>query len=242
MIPFRLPNLTAKTDAGKLAQVQSFLYQLVEQLNVAQAAVGQEKENTNTTATAGAQVSSEKQAQATFQSVKALIIKSADIVNAYSDAICKRMEGLYVAQSDFGIFSEETTRQIQENAAGIDSLYTNIQQVLTDMENAANSLLEVNARIKSGLLYYNADGVPVYGLEIGQRTAVDGMEVFQKYARFTSDKLSFYDSNDNEVAYISDNKLFIRHVEITGSFRRGGLVDIVLSDGSIVTKWAGIGG
>ena len=32
-IDIRLPNITATTESGKLQQMQSFMYQLVEQLN-----------------------------------------------------------------------------------------------------------------------------------------------------------------------------------------------------------------
>jgi hypothetical protein len=65
--------------------------------------------------------------------------------------------------------------------------------------------------------------------------------VFNKFARFTSEKLSFYDSNGIEVAYISDKKLYITHIEVTGSFTQGGFVDTVLADRSVVTKWVGGG-
>ena len=82
-------------------------------------------------------------------------------------------------------------------------------------------------------------GIPVYGIEVGQRTEVNGEEVFDKYARFTANRLSFFDANGNEVAYISDYKLFISNVEVTGSYRIGHLVDTVQSDGSIVTKYTG---
>ena len=83
--------------------------------------------------------------------------------------------------------------------------------------------------------------MPVYGIEVGQRTEIDGVEVFNKYARFTSDRLSFYDQNDNEVAYISDKKLYITHIEVTGSYTISGFVDTVLADGSVVTKWMEVG-
>ena len=87
--------------------------------------------------------------------------------------------------------------------------------------------------------YYDDSGVPVYGLEIGQRTEKDGEEIFNKFARFTAEKLSFYDQNDNEVAYISDRKLYITHIEVIGSYSQGGFVDTTLADGSIVTRWVG---
>ena len=34
-LELRLPNITANTDAGKLIQIQSYLYQTVQQLNYA---------------------------------------------------------------------------------------------------------------------------------------------------------------------------------------------------------------
>jgi hypothetical protein len=99
--------------------------------------------------------------------------------------------------------------------------------------------VRTTARIKSGLLDYEDDGTPIYGLEIGQRNEIDGVEVFHQYARFTADELSFYDSNGMKVAYISDNKLYIANIEITGSFSQGGFVDSVQSDLSVVTRWVG---
>jgi len=75
-----------------------------------------------------------------------------------------------------------------------------------------------------------------------QRNEIYGEEVFNKYARFSSEKLSFYDRNDNEVAYISDKKLYIMDVEVTGSLSIGGFIDTALADGGVVTKWVGIRG
>lgn len=240
-IDFRLPNITAKDEAGQLRQMQSFMFQLVEQLNYAMKTVesgasGAVASASNTTATAE---NEDVKAKATFNSVKSLIIKSADIVNAYYEAINNRLQGLYVAESDFGTYAEATDLALESTSKGIEQNYTNIQQILSDIEGFESYLIEVDAHINSGILYYGEDGAPVYGLEIGQRTEINGEETFNKYARFTADKLSFYDSNDNEVAYISDKKLYITHVEITGSFTLSGFVDTVLSDKSVVTRWVG---
>lgn len=240
---FRLPNITATNPEGKLQQMQSFLYQTVEQLNWAL--------NTIETGTGSSQVvnqnamtgSSEekKDAVASFNEIKSLIIKSADIVNAYYEKISARLAGEYVAQSDFGTFVELTEQRLEASSTAIEQFYTDLQQILTDIENVEHTLIEVNAHIKSGLLYYDEDGAPVYGLEIGQRNEIDGEEVFNKYARFTSEKLSFYDSNGYEVAYISDKKLYISHIEVTGSFSQGGFVETTMADLSVVTKWIGGG-
>ena len=238
-IDFRLPNITAKDEAGQLIQMKSYLHQLVEQLNYAMKTVDSGSSGavaSESKATAAA-VSEEAKSQATFNSIKALIIKSADIVNAYYEAINARLEGLYVAESDFGIYTEATDLALEATSKGIEQNYKNIQQIISDIEGFNSYLIEVDAHINSGILYYGDDGAPVYGLEIGQRTEINGEETFNKYARFTADKLSFYDSNDNEVAYISDKKLYITHVEIIGSLSLGGFVDKVLADRSVVTKW-----
>ena len=236
-VNIRLPNITGHSDKEKLQQVQSYMYQLVEQLNYALSAV--EKEAAEVAQTTAAASKAEDDPQTSFNAIKALIIKSADIVNAYYDTISTKLDGLYVAESDFGVFVEQTNGDIEATSTAVEQLYTNLQQVITDINTVENTLIAVNAHIKSGLLYYDENGVPVYGLEIGQRSAVDGVETFNKYARFTSDKLSFYDQNDNEVAYVSDKKLYITIVEVTGSFIMGGFVDTVLADRSVVTKWIG---
>ena len=238
-IDFRFPNITAKDEAGQLIQMRSYLHQLVEQLNYAMKTV---ESGSSSAASYQAQMTpaaagEDAKAQSTFNSIKSLIIKSADIVNAYYETINARLKGIYVAESDFGTYTEVTDAKIEGNSEAISQHYENIQQILSAIEGFENSLIEVNAHIKTGLLYYDETGAPVYGLEIGQRTAMDGVETFNKYARFTSEKLSFYDSNDNEVAYISDKKLYITHVEITGSLSLGGFVETVRADKSVVTKW-----
>ena len=241
----RLPQINGKSDREQLAQVRSFLYQLVGELNYALENVqgGGAAGGVAYMGSAGAGGAAEDQQtapKATFNSIKSLIIKSADIINAYYDVISKKLEGLYVAQSAFGTYTEETAVTLKANSSKIEQLFTNIQTVISDVEGVANTLIEVSANINTGILFYDEDGVPVYGLEIGQRTEIDGVEVFNKFARFTADKLSFYDNNGKEVAYISDKRLYITHVEIQGSMKMGGFTDTKLTDGSIVTKWTGV--
>ena len=239
MINIRLPNITAPTEREQLIQVKSYLHQLVGELNWALTSI-ESGSSTNAVAKQASGNGVTKQEMTTsYNELRSLIMKSADMVTAYSQAADKRYESLYVAQSDYGTYTEEASQLIKENSTAIESFYENMQEILTNIETLEHSLIEVSANIRSGLLYYDDSGVPVYGLEVGQRTEIDGVEVFDKFARFTSDRLSFYDQNDNEVAYISDRKLYINHVEIKSSFRMGGFMDTVLSDGSIVTKWVG---
>lgn len=243
MMNIRLPNITAATEREQLLQVKSYLHQLVQELNWALSSI----ESGNGTATSAAKKQSSGNAvtkdemTTSYNELRSLIIKSANTVSAYSQAAEERYESLYVAQSDFGTYTEEAEQRIAENSTSIEQIFTNLQEIIT--QNALeHSKIDVSANIKSGVLDTDDNGVPVYGVEVGQRTEIDGVEVFDKFARFTSDRLSFFDQNDNEVAYISDRKLYINHVEIKSSFNMGGFMDTVLSDGSIVTKWAGTGG
>jgi hypothetical protein len=237
----RLPNITGASEREQLTQIKNFLYQHIEQLQFVLNSLGTSNATVvvNPTTRQGSSSSQPVSSEATFNSIKALIIKSADIVNAYYDVINNRLASEYVAQSAFGTFSQQSSQDITQNATYIEQLFSNVQQITTDIDNLNFTLGEVYAHIRSGHLYDDGKGLPVYGLEIGQKNLVDGKEVFNKFARFTSDRLSFYDQNGAELAYISDYKLYIRAVEITESFKIGGYIDIVMANGDVITKWVG---
>ena len=238
-IDIRLPNINAATEQGQLSQMRSYLYQLVEQLNWAlntvQDGAAQTVVQTMTAPTASGTAAAEKEAQDTFNSIKSLIIKSADIVNAYYETMRLRMDGEYVAESDFGVYRRTTAAELSATIDSVNQLYTDLQSVEETADGAYDSVRAVTANIKTGLLYTNESGVPVYGLEVGQRNVENGVESFRKYARFTANRLSFYDQNDTEVAYISDYKLFITQAQITGSITLGRYV-ADMSDG-LAFKW-----
>ena len=230
------PNINAPTEAGRLEQVRSYLYQMSEQLNWALNSVETKIETSvsNTSKRTSAEPTPEE-AQANFNSIKSLIIKSADIVDEYYNKTSARNEGLYVASGDFGDFVEKTEAAFEATSKEIATKFENIQQITSDLEYIREQLIETNAYIKAGLLYYDdTSGATVYGIEVGQTNTIDGVEVFDKFARFTSDRLSFYDKNDVEVAYISDYKLVITNAEIKGVLTLGSY-KIDTSDGLAFT-------
>lgn len=238
-IDIRLPNINAANEQGQLSQMRSYLYQLVEQLNWAlntvQDGAVQTVVQPMTAPTASGTAAAEQEAQDTFNSIKSLIIKSADIVNAYYETMRLRMDGEYVAESDFGVYRRTTAAELSATIDSVNQLYNDLQSVEETADGAYDSVRAVTANIKTGLLYTNESGVPVYGLEVGQRNVENGVESFRKYARFTANRLSFYDQNDTEVAYISDYKLFITQAQITGSITLGRYV-ADMSDG-LAFKW-----
>lgn len=285
-IDLRLPNIKGATEKERLSQLESYMRQFVEQLqwalNSLETASAHGAMAPKTTSKAVAQTGEKAvDANATFNAIKHLIIKSADIVTAYYEEINKKLVGEYVAQSDFGTFKEYTEQNIDANSKGIEQSFSNTQTIESDLEsvnsalsdsiasvaNKAASDLEsvtsslgdsidvirkdvgaidsyvstVEAHIRSGELE-QVNGVPVYGIEVGQRNTINGEEQFSAYARFTSSKLSFYNQSGFEVAYISDRQLYISNVCVLVSYKIGGIMDIVQPNGDVVTLWVGIGG
>lgn len=239
-VQIKTPNITAGSDRERLMQIQSYLYQMAQQLQWAFDTI-QVSGGGDQTLSRQNQAHIAAPAQnptATFAGIKDLIIKSADIVNAYYEEINSRLEGIYVAESDFGTYTEETAQDIRQNATSISQLYTNIRTLSDSVDELYNSTIGANAYLKSGLLYEDENGVPVYGLEIGQTNSVDGETVFDKFARFAADRLSFFDRNDVEVAYISDYKLYITNAEITGSLWLSGKFKIYYN-GGLAFQWIG---
>lgn len=213
----QLPQLTGGSEQEQLRQMRGYLYQMAQQLNYALGTVETNMIKTRENSSAAlekAESAGQKSASGTFNSIKALIIKSADIVDAYYEEINRKLEGQYVAQSTFGTYTQETAQEIQENADGIQRAFTNIQEILSNVAEVQDQILSVNAYIKTGLLYYGDDGAPVYGVEIGQQNTTGGTVSFQKFCRLTSNKLSFFDANDSEVAYISDYRIYITTADI----------------------------
>lgn len=300
-IDIRLPPINEPTEKW----IKSYLFQLAEQL---QWALNNAEPSNGTVVVAPTPKSlpmvSAPSAEAQFSAIKPLIIKSAEIVEAFYEEFSERIKGMYVASSDFGTFSQQTVHDIEKTSTDITNAFTNIQEIETNLQDTKSgigsnidslsgevgkldtevqevksgidtnlkalsddvgqidsdlkdaktaigadiqgikddiitlnySLVEANAHIKSGLLDYENE-IPIYGLEIGQRNVIDGVEVFNKYARFTAGRLSFYDKNGFEVAYISDFKLYITHAEVTGTLKLGGY--LVSTSNGLTFKWVG---
>lgn len=239
-VQIKTPNITAGNDRERLMQIQSYLYQMAQQLQWAFSTIETGTGNVSQQTLQQAVKAAAKEADPadTFAGLKNLIIKSADIVDAYYEEINSRLEGVYVAQSDFGTYTEQTSQDIYQNSTSINQLYTNIRTLSDSLDELYNSTIGTNAYLKSGLLGEDASGVPVYGLEIGQTNSINGEKIFDKFARFSADRLSFFDRNDVEVAYISDYKLYITNAEITGSLWLSGRFKIYFNNG-LAFQWTG---
>jgi hypothetical protein len=219
---FRMPNIVGN-EREQLQAIRSYLYQFIPQLQWALNTIDTTGASGNVAPTTSQIVTASSapfDSEVAFGALKPLIIKSAEIVEAYYEEISERLVSKYVAQSDFCTFIEENGQVISKSATDIEQIFSNMQTIITDIKDLNFTLAKTNATIKSGVVDEDAAGLPVYGIEIRQKNTTDGEE-YHKFARFTSDRLSFYDQSETEVAHISGYKLYITYAEVTGVLTLG---------------------
>ena len=194
-----------------------------------------------------------------YSTLKDVIIKTANEVNQTMrglDSLTKdygtrlsEVESQYIAVSEFGKYKEETKSTLDQTSKNLELLINwqkdldlSTWQASTDAALDALEKYRVNSEsyIRAGTLGERA-GSPIIGIEIGQttKTTVDGQETdsFQRFARFTTEKLSFYDNNGSEVAYLSNNRLVVRNADIKDELRINGYLAETKS--GLALKWVG---
>lgn len=245
MADFRKPNITAPTTEGQLSQIKQYLYQFTDKLNYALNDIDGKINTSNNSISideknaAGGNMSNDK-AQSTFLAVKDLIIKSADIVNAYYEMIEKRLSGEYVAVSDFGTYKETTDNALQITSENTMQNYNSIQEIY-DQTGNLSELRKDGFYMRTGWLYDDeSTGNKVGGIELGQ-ISDDGTDTRKSIARFTTDELAFYDGDgtddSNKIAWFSKYKMNIRAARVEGNFELGKYV-LDTSNG-LAFRWIG---
>ena len=103
----RFPNITGTNPAEQIAQIKSYLYQLVEQLNWMLPAIesGTESAGASNQSPSYGDISAE-----TFYELKSLLIQSSDTLNAYYEQINAKLEGQYVKQTAFDAHKQEAAQ------------------------------------------------------------------------------------------------------------------------------------
>ena len=233
----RYPDINGKSTPEQMEQLKSYLYQLVGELNYALENVGTGK--VEVVDAKGRPIASTAEAKkdpiSTFNEIKALIIKSADIVNAYHKEIEKRLVSSYEALSDFGEFRETTENRITANAEGITQSNSRLQSIESVYRDGGKyaAIIKNEGYVKAGFLEDQ-----IYGLEVGQVVVENGEEVFRGFGRFTPERISFFDRNGTETAWLSNRRLKAIEIEATERQQIGGFIDIVdAATGDVKTKF-----
>lgn len=254
-IDIRLPNITGKTEAEQLTQIKSYLYQFAEQLQWAMTTMekGISSESVVLQDKAGNAIQKTEEAKAydTFNSIKDLIIKSADIVEAYYEEIDNliSLDGKYVAKADFGDegmdeYIKKTSMTVCATPEYLEQHYTSTETINGKLGEVQSSLGALDSRIRkqegnirSGVVKTTlTDDGETIGIEIGEVDTINGVTK-RRYAAFSAAGIELYDGSTDSppVAYISKNKLYITSAEFTSSVKMG-KYRLDLSNG-IAFKW-----
>lgn len=261
-VDIRQPNIHG-SDSEKISQLYSYLFQLREQLqwafeNIQATGNGSGGEggttiisNNTQNITKPSYPETEEEKKKTFEAIKDLIIKSADIYQSYSDRITTNLSSVFVAQSIFGTFSESIKTTIDQQAEQISintESVTKISDVYQDGENYA-TIVKENGYIKAGYLNnYSLEGdensiFAEYGIEIGYRGRADGAagaEEEKSVGRFTSKEVVLYDPNGNRGAWLSSNMLHTGKLEMEKEMKFGDFKEVVDTlTRSVTTYWTG---
>lgn len=168
----RYPHITGTNEAEQIAQIKSFLIQLVEQLNwmLPMIEAGNGQAGASSANPSFGDISAE-----TFYELKSLLIKSSDTLNAYYEKINAKLEGQYVRQTDF----DEHKQASDQSFADFDSYKQTVAQQFDDLGNqyvaqaTFNSFKEENAGVIAGLdsKYVSQATYDAYTQEVSQNIA-----------------------------------------------------------------------
>lgn len=224
------------SGANALATLRAYLVQLVNQLqytldNMEKTATGGGSTTVNKTVIETSKVDVDP--QEVFDSIKGLIIKSGEIIEAVSEKVTEDLEGNYVVDSDFGTFVEETRALYEKTSETMTAEFKKIEAITSNVEALESFERQYEAAIRAGELEKG-----IYGIEIGQSNKVNGESTFDRFARFTSNRLSFYNESGNEEAYISNNRLHVTSMQVTETIK-GNLLEQTLDNGDTVEMWIG---
>ena len=194
MIILQPPRISG-SEKQQLMQIRDYFGVLIPQLNMALKVTQQAEERTMQSIAASPQqqkAMQEEAARATFAEVKNLIIKSADIVNAYSEKISLQLEGRYVAQSEFGTYKEETALLLEASSQRVDLLFENDQTVaaaFSNLEATANDLRTASGSLRADMETVKAQGQTMADSIAGLETTAAGLETDTAALKSATDRI-----------------------------------------------------
>lgn len=216
------PKPGADADAS-LRQMYNWLFQMTEQLNVALSVVssGEQAVMVGSQGDGGggendALDAAREEINTQRNELKALIIKTADTVRHEFDQRITQMESSFVAESEFGQYQEEVTRQIEDTAQGTLETYVTeigLDSYINDSAGLKAWQSETSGFIRRGYITRNAEDVPILGIAVGQDIQTkyvdaEGNEQIDvsktNLGFFTADGLEFYINGVNVASFRND--------------------------------------
>lgn len=243
------PTLMGSAEQ-QLQQLHRYLFRMNEELNRAVDAQNITVRDIETRQQQS--VSAEKLDQSLaeqYSNAKALIIKTADIVRSEMDKITTELDSKYLAISEFGTFKEDIKQEIEVTATGVVQEFdydAKLEALGADFEEYR---VESKGYICSGIIGYDDDNMPIYGIAVGQDLAsttitVNGEEtelidMTRNLATYTSDRITFW-QNGVAVAYVSNGEMMINRVKTMNGLLLGDNWEVTCAPGiGFMIKWIG---
>lgn len=238
---FDNPPVLQGSERTQLQQLSGYLHTISAKLNEAMVTVvaQEEKEKElkrNAVAGGGTAEKEEGDEQQAYDTLKSLIIKTANIVRKEMDEITTQLREETDAISDqFGELNRTLESTIYATAEGVLQDY-HYNETVKDVENNTEYRNQTSQYIFTGMI---SDGAtPEYGIAIGEHVTeldADGTPVLNsanKCATFTMEEMAFW-QGEVKMAYFSSGKFYISNGEITKTLQIGNFVWKVLSGGAM---------
>lgn len=236
-----MPPSPQGTVQEQLVRQYSYLFQMAQQLNVA---LGQ-LESGGTAAPSGGTAAPAAAREQQYQTLKSMIVKTADTVQRRMDQLLAKLTGEYVAVSEFGTYVERLNAYLEANPEALTQYYSFFADLQASTETVSAAFeqyrVETEGYIRTGIVCYDG-AVPQYGVAVGQNLTcreVDGETVVEQNdfrATFTASKLSFW-QDASEVAYVSNNRLYITNITVLEGMSIGEWE--ISSENGLVIRWMG---
>lgn len=235
---FENPPVLTGTAEEQAKQLYNYLFTVSDKLNAAMNSIGTEQMDEQTKMAIVSAAGNAEETQKAKDSLKSLIIKTAEKINVVMDELRSTLQSNIEAVSDeFGVYRQSITEEITETAMGvlrefditerIEGLETDTaafsqrinQYIYTGVVETTGGLQKVGIAIGEGVTAYDQDGNPYLNNE-------------QKMATFTMDELAFWQGS-TKVAYITNNILHIPKGEITDYMKIGNFMLKALENGAM---------
>lgn len=231
MTTISMPPYPTGSAAQIAARQYSYLFQMAQQLNLAlealeSGAAGKPQQGGVQQSPAGSAVASLQQQ---YETLRSQIIKTAEQVEKTTEALTAKLEEEYVAQSQFGTYVQRLSAYLEANPEALTQYYgfwSDLQANVEAVDAAFNHYrVDTQGYIRTGIVSYEGD-TPVYGVAVGQNLTtreVDGETVVEQNnfrAVFTARRLGFW-QDDTEIAYLSDNRLYITDITVLSGLNVG---------------------
>jgi len=156
------------------------------------------------------------------ENIKEEFTKVNSLIDQKAEQIGMEVSEKYVNKDDFSVFERDVSKKYQQTNNDFNFLFEEMQRKIIESDG------DVQAEFRLIQKYIRfVDGHIVLG-EIGNELTLE----------IQNDKLSFL-QNGHEVAYLSNNKLYITDAQILTSIRIGNFAFIPRENGNLSFQWVG---